>query len=97
MNTVLEDIRVKKADILRLSEQYHANNVRVFGSVARNESTDESDIDFLVSFLPNASLFDQVGLIESLSSLFHRKVDVISDRAINERLKTNILNEALPI
>ena len=63
MAITLETIKAKKADIIKLSQRYHAENIRIFGSVARGEATDNSDVDFLVSFLPNASLFDQEGLI----------------------------------
>jgi len=97
MTITLENIKEKKASITRLCQQYHAENIRVFGSVARGESTDNSDIDFLVSFLPNASLFDQAGLIEDLSTLFERKVDVVSERAVNPHLQQTIYREALPL
>ncbi len=97
MRITLENIQAKKTDIIKLTQQYHAENIRVFGSVARGESTEESDIDFLVSFLPNASLFDQVGLIDDLSDLFQRKVDVVSERAINPQLQKIIMGEALAL
>ncbi len=97
MAITLENIKAKKANIISLCQRYHAENIRVFGSVARGESTDNSDIDFLVSFLPNASLFDQAGLIEDLSSLFESKVDVVSERAVNPRLQQIINSEALPL
>ena len=97
MAITLENIKAKKANIISLCQRYHAENIRVFGSVARGESTDNSDIDFLVSFLPNASLFDQAGLIEDLSHLFERKVDVVSERAVNPRLQQIINSEALPL
>ena len=97
MAITLETIKAKKADILKLSQRYHAENIRIFGSVARGEATDNSDVDFLVSFLPNASLFDQAGLIEELSTLFQRKVDVVSERAVSPYLQNTIKDEALPL
>lgn len=97
MTITLENIKAKKANIISLCQRYHAKNIRVFGSVARGESNKDSDIDFLVSFLPNASLFDQAGLIEDLSCLFQNKVDVVSERAINPHLQKIINSEALPL
>jgi len=97
MGITLENIKAKQASIISLCQHYHAENIRVFGSVACGESTDDSDIDFLVSFLPNASLFDQAGLIEDLSSLFERKVDVVSERAVNPHLQQIINSEALSL
>ena len=81
-------------DIINICQRYHAENIRIFGSVARGEATDKSDVDFLVSFLPNASLFDQAGLIEELSQLLKRNVDVVSERAVNPYLQEIIKAEA---
>ena len=81
-------------DIINICQRYHAENIRIFGSVARGEATDKSDVDFLVSFLPNASLFDQAGLIEELSQLLKRNVDVVSERAVNPYLQETIKAEA---
>lgn len=93
----LETIQAKRSEITRLARRYHAVNIRIFGSVARGDDTDSSDIDFLVSFLPGASLFDQAGLIEDLSDLLQRKVDVISERAVNPLLHDRINKEAKPL
>lgn len=91
------DLKAKKSDIINISSQYHAENIRVFGSVARGDASEKSDIDFLVSFLPQACLFDQIELIEKLSILLQTKVDVISERAIHPFLQQKILKEAVPL
>jgi len=72
-------------EILRLAAHNKADNVRVFGSIARGEDTPDSDIDLLVSFQPGASLLDQAGLIADLEDLLGRHVDVVSDRALTDR------------
>ncbi len=94
MSITLKNIQEKKADIINISQRYHAENIRIFGSVARGEATDKSDVDFLVSFLPNASLLDQAGLIEELSLLLQRNVDVVSERAVSPYLQETIKAEA---
>ena len=93
----LNTLRNKKYKIDKILKQYHAENIRVFGSVARGDSTEESDIDFVVKFLPNASLLDQVGMIDELTVLLDCPVDVVSERAINRYLLPKILNEAVPL
>ncbi len=97
MNEIDQLLINKKQDILDTVSRYHATNVRLFGSVARNEAGDESDIDLLVDFLPGASLLDQIGLIQELSERLNRKVDVVSSRALNKHLRQRILNEARPL
>jgi predicted nucleotidyltransferase len=52
---VMELLESKKAEILRITEEHGAHNVRIFGSVARGEAGEHSDIDFLVDFEPGTS------------------------------------------
>jgi uncharacterized protein len=93
----IDTLKSKKNKIKQILQQYHAENIRVFGSVARGESGESSDIDFLVNFLPNASLLDQVGITDELSLLLNCPVDVVSERALNKHLLPVILNEAIRI
>ncbi len=97
MDLTLKSITTQKIAIMKLAQYYHADNIRIFGSFARNEANEGSDVDFLVSFAPNASLFDQVGLIDALSKLLQRKVDVVSERAVSPYLQEIINKEALPL
>jgi hypothetical protein len=97
MARLIETIRQDRESILEIAARYHAINVRLFGSVARGDDQPESDIDFLVDFQPGSTLFDQVGLIDALSSKLGRKVDVVSARALNRHLSQNILKEAVSV
>jgi predicted nucleotidyltransferase len=54
--TLEQRLREKRREILRIAAEHGARNVRVFGSVARGEADETSDIDFLVSFQPGRSL-----------------------------------------
>lgn len=94
----IEDILAdKREEILRLAQQHKAYNVRVFGSVARGEATDSSDVDFLVTFEAGYTLWDHIGLIQELSELLGRRVDVSTDETLRARLKERILREAVPL
>ncbi len=57
------------------------SNLRVVGSVARGEDTEDSDVDFLVDLASGATLFDLGGLHEDLEELLGIPVDVISSRS----------------
>lgn len=87
-------IRERREDILRVASLRGAHNVRVFGSAARGEDTESSDIDFLVTMEPGRSLLDKAGLLTDLQELLGRKVDVVSDDAIYWLLRRRILKEA---
>lgn len=90
-------LQQEKQRILTIARRYHADNLRVFGSVVRGEEREDSDIDLLVDFLPGATLLDQVGLMEALSHALGRKVDVVSERALNRYLRQSVLQEARPL
>ncbi|MBZ0309060.1 MAG: nucleotidyltransferase domain-containing protein, partial [Anaerolineae bacterium] len=71
----LEELRARRQEIIAAAQRNKAFNVRVFGSVARGEAAPGSDIDFLVTFQPGSSIFDQIGLWLDLQDLLGREVD----------------------
>jgi predicted nucleotidyltransferase len=75
-----------REQVLEIAARNHAEGVRVFGSIARGEDSPESDVDLLVTFGPEASLLDQAGLIAELEDLLGAHVDVVSDRALKDRM-----------
>jgi len=90
-------LQEKREDILRLCAKYGAHNVRVFGSVARGEADEESDIDLIVAFEPGRSLLDHAALWLELQELLGCKVDVVSERGIKPRIRERVLKEAVPL
>lgn len=77
-----------RGEITTIAARFHASAVRVFGSVATGSDTRSSDLDLLVHFSEDATLYDQIGLAEELERLLEIKVDVISDGASGvERIK----------
>jgi predicted nucleotidyltransferase len=94
----LDDIRSRYRDqILAAGSRYGAHNIRVFGSVARGEQRNDSDIDFLVDFEPGRSLLDLTGLLVDLEDMLPCKVDVVSGRGLNPRLAAEVLREAVSL
>ena len=97
MGQLLQQIISEKLAITEVAKRHHAVNLRLFGSVARGEENEQSDIDLLVDFLPGSTLLDQVDLIEELSRFFGRRVDVVSTRALNKHLREIVFKEARPL
>ena len=95
--TVLESLKRNKKELLAIASKRGASNVRVFGSVSREEETADSDIDFLVTLEQGRSLLDLVGLQQDLSSYLLRKVDVVPDDSLNKYLRDRIIKEAHPL
>ena len=88
-------VKRKREEILRVSAQHGARNVRIFGSVARGEADEASDIDFLVEMEPGRSLLDLGGLQVELESLLGRPVDVVTVRGLKARIRSTVLREAV--
>ena len=87
----------RRAEILRLAEHYRTRDVRVFGSVARGEATETSDVDFLVKTQPGCSLFDLGGLLEDLQEMLGCRVDLVTEDGLKPRLRDRVLQEAIPV
>jgi predicted nucleotidyltransferase len=91
----LDDLRTRRDEILALAEKYGAYNVRVFGSVARGESTSESDVDLLVQFPAHYKLLDHAGLLMDLKDLLGVEVDVSVEANLQDALRSRILKDAV--
>lgn len=90
-------LQSKRDDILRVAAMHGARNVRVFGSVARGEADERSDIDLLVDMEEGRTLFDMGGLLMDLRELLHRDVDIVTEKGLKPRMRERVLREAKPL
>ncbi len=74
-----------------------AHSLRVFGSVARGEATENSDLDLLVAWEPGRSLMDHAGFVEDLQQLLGMKVHVGTGKSLHWYVRDRILREATPL
>jgi predicted nucleotidyltransferase len=95
--TPLELLQHRRDDIQRIAAKHGAYNVRVFGSVVRGEAGPESDIDLLIEKGPTTSSWFPAGLILELEDLLGRKVDIVTEKALNPYLRDRVLREAVPL
>lgn len=96
-NRLLERLRAQKADIVTVAVKYGASNIRVFGSVARGEANEQSDIDLLVDLEPGRSLIDHIGLMQDLADLLGRSVEVATPSTLHERIKDRVMQDVIPL
>jgi predicted nucleotidyltransferase len=92
-----ELLKEKREEILAIAAKHGAYNVRVFGSVARGEATDRSDIDFLVEIEQGRTLFDRIALIQELEDFLGRKVDVAKPENLHRYIRDRVLQEAITL
>jgi predicted nucleotidyltransferase len=92
-----ELVRTQRENILHTAARYGAYNVRIFGSVARKEADEQSDLDLLVDMEAGRSLFDLGGLLTELEELLGCPVDVVTEKGLRDRIRDRVLREAIPL
>ncbi len=90
-------LREKRQEILEIAAKHGAYNVRVFGSVARGEADEKSDVDILVTFSGSSSLLDHAALILDLEALLGCRVDVVNEKGLRPRMRETVLRDAQPL
>ncbi|MFZ7103262.1 MAG: nucleotidyltransferase family protein [Peptococcaceae bacterium] len=93
----ISEIKHKREAILQVASSYGATNIRVFGSVARGEDKQNSDIDLLINLEEGRSLFDLIDLKNKLEEILDRKVGVVTEESVHWYLKDKIKEEAIEI
>ena len=80
-----------------LTSKYDISQLFIFGSFAREEQTQESDLDILVDFKKTPDLLTFIEIEEFLTEKLHRNVDLVPKRKLKSQLKAQILKEAIVI
>jgi uncharacterized protein len=92
----LDELRTSKREtILAIACRHGVTSVRVFGSFARNEAREDSDLDLLVEAGPNTSAFFPGGLLIDLEEALQRKVEVVEEQGLHHLLRGQVLEEAV--
>ena len=87
----------KRDDIRAIASKHGAFNIRIFGSVVRGEASLDSDIDFLIDAGPTTSSWFPAGLILDLEEILGRRVEVVTEKALNPYIRDSVLREAIPL
>lgn len=90
-------VQLKRAQILQIAARNGVKRLRVFGSVARGTENEQSDIDFLVELAPDRSLLDLGNFLYEVRSLLGKKVDVVTEKGLQRRIRDRVLSEAVDL
>ena len=90
-------IEAHRAEILTLAERHDVRNVRVFGSMARGDADDASDVDLLVSLAPDKTGLALGALLMDVQGLLGRQVEVLTESGLHPVIRDRVLKEAQPL
>ncbi len=92
-----ELLKKNRDEILRIARKHGVSRLRVFGSVARGDASEDSDVDFLIEVQGPTSPWFPGGLVADLEALLGRRVDVVETDALREGMRSRVLQEAIPL
>ncbi len=95
--TIEQLVKAKREEILRICSEHGVREIRLFGSAARHEADEASDLDFLVELEPGRTIFDLGGLQYELQQFLGCRVDVVTERGLKARIRERVLREAVPL
>jgi predicted nucleotidyltransferase len=80
-----------------LKREFKVETIDIFGSYARNQQTEKSDLDLLVTYSEMVDLLLVARLRRFLRRKLHMKVDVVSKEFLNKHIREQVLEEAVPV
>ncbi|OLS15539.1 MAG: DNA polymerase subunit beta [Promethearchaeota archaeon CR_4] len=93
MVSKIQLLKQLKAELPNLAKDFHVKRIGLFGSYARGEQKNKSDIDLLVEFSEAPDFLEFIALEQYLSEKFEEKVDLVTPNALSPIIRTNIEND----
>ena len=90
-------LQIHRNAIREIALSHRVKNVRVFGSVLHGDDTEDSDLDLLVDPTPETTLMDIGAIRYELKELLGLAVDVLTPRALPDKFRDSVLQEAKPV
>jgi predicted nucleotidyltransferase len=90
----LQDLRL---DVLAVARRHGASNLRIYGSIAKGQEHNGSDLDLLVDLAADQTLLGLIQLRQELEDLLGCPVDVTEAETLHPLIRSKILGQALPL
>lgn len=97
LETNLQKVFLPREELTFFCQRYPIRKLSLFGSILREDFTENSDIDFLVEFLPDAKIgyFELVRMEDELTNLLGRKVDLRTPKELSPHFRQGVIDEAV--
>ncbi len=93
----LDEVRQHRQEIVAIGQRHGVTNVRVFGSVARGEADEQSDLDLLVDASSGTGMFALTAFALDVEALLHVFTQVATPAGLKRRIRDRVLAEAVPV
>ena len=95
--SALEVLRAKQSEIQSIAAKHGAGNLRVFGSVARGDARENSDVNLWIDIVGPTTPWFPGGLLTDLETALGQRVDIVIARSLHSLLRESVLREAVPL
>jgi predicted nucleotidyltransferase len=92
---IVDFIKENRKKIHEIASKHGAQNIRLFGSLARGDGRNDSDVDLLVTMQPGSSLLDIIAIKQDLEDVLDRKVDVVTEDSLSPYIREEVLDKAV--
>lgn len=87
----------KRDELLEVLRRHGVTNPEVFGSAARGDDHEGSDVDLLVDFAPGTDIIDMIGIKHELEDVLGVPVDLVPRNGVKERVRSRAAKDLLPL
>lgn len=95
--SALDALRARQSEIQSIAARHGAGNLRVFGSVARGDARENSDVDLLIDIVGPTTPWFPGGLLAELEETLGRRVDIVIARSLSPLIRESVLKQAVPL
>lgn len=90
-------VAARRGELREVLKRHGITNAEIFGSTARGDDSEGSDVDLLVDFAPGTSIIDIIGIQNELEELLHVSVDLVPRIGLKERVRARAEKDLLPL
>jgi predicted nucleotidyltransferase len=90
-------VAARRGELREVLRRHGVTNARLFGSVARGDDHEGSDVDILVDFAPGTSLFDVLKIQDELELILGVEVDLIPDSGLKDRVRGRVQRDMIAL
>lgn len=87
----------RRGELREVLRRHGVTNPEIFGSTARGDDHEDSDLDLLVDFAPDTSIIDIIGIQHELEDLLGVTVDLVARSGLKERVRARVEKDLLPL